>query len=427
MNIILYLATKYLKFKSSDRGLSRIAIIAFLTIVISSGAAVVILSAANGFHNNIRDNVMHKDAHIIVLGPGKGISDYEDYIEDISQIPGVEAVIPYFDRQALIKGRLNTWGSLIKAYPKKFYETDKIFKDKFKIIDGELDFSEPHSIVLGENLAMNLGATVGSWVYLTVYSEEYFSIQYKFQVAGLFTAGYAEYDANLSFITFEDAQEIFDAYGYAYGLALRVKKPMKVEEYMPKISKVCPYQKWHWKSLNRNNLIALENEKMLMQIILAFFFVVVSFNMLSTMIAMVLDKKQEIGILKAMGLKPGEALHVFLFDGFLIGNLGSALGIIFGLLITNTLNTILKGFEYIIDAVNWSAFYIANLFRPIPPPTHFEFFKSSVYYINEFPLDVQFFDIMFVIILSVVVSTLAVIIPAWKASKLRPVEVLRND
>ena len=318
MNIILYLASKYLKFKASDRGISAIAVIAFLSIVVSSAAAIVILAAANGFHSNLREKLMYRDAHIIILGPGRGIGNYEQYIDKILEIEGVEDAVPYFDRQALIKGRLNTWGALVKAYPGKFYETDREFSEQFRLIDGEFDFSSPHSIILGENLAINIGATVGSWVHLTVYSEEFFSLQYRFRVSGIFSAGFAEYDSTLAFMSFEDAQNVFDAVGYAYGIAVRVKDPMNVEKYMPLISEVCPYQKWHWKSLNRNSLIALENEKMLMQIILAFFFVVVSFNMLSTMIAMVLDKKEEIGILKAMGLKPGDALHVFLFDGFLI-------------------------------------------------------------------------------------------------------------
>ncbi len=427
MNSIVYLAAKYLNFKASDRGLSTIAVIALLTIVISNAAAVVILSAANGFHENFMKKLMTKDAHVTVLGPGKGIPDYESLILELKKVKGVTSVIPFFDKQALLRGRFNVWGSFIKAIPSDFYSRDTNFKSQFVVLDGKFDLSRPHSIILGDNLALNLGVSVGSFVYVTVYSDDFFSMQYKFRVTGIFSAGYAEYDSSLSFISFKDAQEIFESKGYAYGLAIQVKDPMRVEKYLSAIGKVCSYSKWTWKNTNRNNLIALENEKMLIYIILALFFMVVGFNILSTMIAMVLDKKEEIGILKAMGLKPGATLHVFLFVGFLLGSLGSLIGTALGLLITIGLNGILRGIEIYIDLINNLAYFMVFWVHPIPKPAAFHFFKSSVYYLTQFPIAIELNDLIFIVMLSVVLATLAVIIPARNASKMRPVEVLRND
>jgi lipoprotein-releasing system permease protein len=427
MNIVLYLSSKYLKFKANERGISAISVIALLTVVISTAAAIVILSASNGFHYSFMKKLMAKDAHLTILGPGKGIDNYQQYITEIGKIKGVTGVYPYADRQALLKGTLNTWGALIKGIPSNLYSQDADFSNQVKIVDGAFDFHDPMSIILGETLAENLGASIGSSVQVTVFSDDFGSLQYHFTVKGIFSAGYAEYDANLAFISFPDAQLIGDSIGYAYGLAIKVADPFNVEQYVKPIQKICPYHAWTWKTLNRNNLFAIENEKMLVYIILSFFFIVVAFNILSTMIAMVLSKKEEIGILKAMGLSPKKTLQVFLFDGFLIGAGGGTAGVVAGLFITSGLNDILHFIEHLVDFVNFSAYHLVHLIRPIPAPTKFEFFRQSVYYITQFPIQIQFGDIVFVMLLAVTLSTLAVIPPALKAARLRPVEVLRND
>lgn len=427
MNIVLYLATKYLKFKASDRGLSAIAVIALLTIITSSAASVVILSAANGIHNNFMQKLMSKDAHVLIMGPGKGIPNYGEYIQNLGKIRGVRTVFPFFERQALLKGNLNVWGSVVMGIPEDQYDKDPEYRKQFMVQDGKFDLKSPMSAVLGYNLALNLGVTVGSTVYITVYNESFFSVQYKFKVRGIFSVGHKEYDSSLAFISFRDAQFIFDASGFTYGIALKVEKPFEVEQYMRQIREVCPYSAFTWKSLHRNDLAALQDEKMLIMIILAFFFIVVGFNILSTMIAMVLDKKEEVGVLKAMGLKPNDTLQVFLMDGFLLGVFGSAAGILTGLLITVTLDNILHFIEIVVNFVNQMGYQLFSWVRPGRPPAEFEFFNSSVYYIDKFPMQIQFGDLAFVMLLSVLLSTLAVVVPAFKASRLRPVEVLRND
>ncbi|OHD53727.1 MAG: hypothetical protein A2Y33_07345 [Spirochaetes bacterium GWF1_51_8] len=426
MNIILYLAAKYLKFKASDRGISRIATIAFLTVMFSSTASVVILAGANGFHSNFKDKLMSRDAHITILGSDDGISNYQYYIDQISLVDGVEEVFPYFDIQGIMNGAVGEWGTFVKAIPADYPNKDDGFSKNFHLEEGTFDMSQPHSIILGNNLARNVGAAVGSYVFLVMY-DNLMPVKYKFKVTGIFTAGYAEYDSSLAFISFEEAQAIMGMPDNAYGLAVKVADPYEVDKYLPAISDVCPYTKYTWKNLNRNNLVALDNEKLLMQIIIFFFFAVVFFNILSTMIAMVLDKKEEIGILKAMGLKPGDAMHVFLFDGFFIGVLGGVLGILLGLIITISLNDILHAIEYAVDFVNISAHFVTSIFTPVPYPAHFEFFNSSVYYISGFPIKIEFGDLVFTALLGVTISTLAVVFPAWKAGKMRPVEVLRND
>lgn len=427
MNVIVYLATKYLKFKGTDRGISIISVIALLTIVVSAMAATVILSAANGMHYNYMDKLASKDFHAVIYGYGRGVPDYETLALELKKAPGVVDVVPFLDQQALIKGPLGTYGVMVKAFPREFYQNDREFRIRFALLKGEeTNASWRHAIFMGYNLADNLGVSVGDWVYLTLVNDDMLSLlQYKFRVAGIFEAGYAEYDTSLVFVNLEDALALED--NTRASLAIRVKDPFQIERWLPKIREISPFYVYSWKSLNRNNLVNIRNEKMMMRIILTIFFMVVCFNILSTMMATVLDKREEIGILKAMGLRPKSVMSVFLMDGFLIGVIGSAVGIFFGLFFALNLNNILHGIEAFVNFWNQVAYLTLRIFVVVKKPAKFEFFDPTAYYIREFPMRIQLEDLVVIMGLSVVCSMLAVIWPAYRAGKLRPIEVLRND
>ncbi len=427
MDIILYLSSKYLKFKASDRGLSVISVIALLTIVISCAAAIVILSAANGIHDNFMQKLMARDFHAEIIGPGRGIPNYENIIKNLLKIKGVTEVFPYFEKQVLFKGDYSPWGAMVEGMPVDIYTKDTDFSKQFKLNEGDYSFRRSKSVGIGYNLAINLGVGIGDTVGMMVYGDDFIPVEYRFRIASVFTAGQKDFDSSLAFISFDDAREIFNAGNYVNGIRLKVADPYNIEKYMPQLRKTAPYYVYSWKDLHHNDLAALQDEKMLINIILFFFFFVVAFNILSTMIAMVIDKKEEIGILKAMGLKPSGTLQVFLFDGFLLGVGGSLVGIIAGLLVTVTLNDILKLIEIVINFITSSGYSLARLIKPVEPPVEFQFFNSNVYYIDKFPIKILFGDIIFVMLLSVTLSTIAVIMPAMNASRFRPVEVLRND
>lgn len=425
MNIIYYLASKYLKFKAGDRGISAIAVIAFFTIVLSTAAGIVILSTVNGMHEDLYQRIMAKDAHILLLGPGEGIADYDTVISNLMTVPGVTSVVPFSDGQVLLKGASQVRGAALKAYPASFYTNDAQFASEIPVTSGTLDFSKRHSIVIGSVLATNLQAGIGTILWMIINNGAGgMGEQFPFRVTGIFQSGYEEYDENLVFISFRDSQEIYHSGGYAYGLAMKVADPDNVDAYLPVLAQKTSYYPWTWKRLNRNKLYSLENEKMLMMIILFVFFAVVFFNILSTMIAMVLDKREEVGILKAMGLRPREGLNVFLFDGFIMGAVGSLAGTVLGLFVCISMNPLLRIIEKSVNLVNWAAYYLAGWMVKSPKPAPYLMFGGEM---QKFPMLVQFGDILFVSALAVAVSVLAVVAPAWKAAKMRPVEALRHD
>lgn len=424
MNVVFYLSSKYLNFKGNERGISAVSKIAFFTVVVSTAAAILILSAVNGLHEDTLSRIMAKDAHTILLGIGKGISDYDEYVDDLLQLDGITFSYPYNESEALISGEHGVWGAEIKAYPAGTYSNDESIVEEFPLTDGAWDFSMPHGIVIGTSLATNLGVAVGDKVELIVYSDDSMGMQSPFLVVGLFNSGYGEFDKSLAFIEFSDSQEIFGNEGYAHGIAVKVEDPENIEDYYSTINSVCRYSQWNWKRLNRNKIYSLENEKMLMLIILFIFFCVVFFNILSTMIAMVLDKRDSIAILKAMGLAPQKTMSVFLFDGFLLGAFGSTVGILIGLFLAVSVNSILSGVEWIIDKINLLAYFLGGWITGAPRPETFRIFRGDM---QSLPILIQYGDILFVVLMAVFVSSLAVFLPANKAAKRRPVDSLRND
>ena len=429
--LLAYLASRQLRLRSNPdgsgrkTGISAVSAIAFLTILVGSAAGLATLSAVNGIHARFIEKLTAKDAHVSILGMGRGIPDYDKYLVRLRQIHGVRSAEPFFEGRALLKGN-ETWAASVMGLTPESLEKDSDFKRLFSVREGTLNLSKPSTILLGDQLAFRLGVTNGSIITLIVYRGDQTGDIYPFRVGGIFSLGFSEYDSVLSLISFSDAQRIYEFQGFAYGIGVKVDKPDQIEKYLPEIRKACPFFQYTWKTANRNNLFALKDEKLLIEIILVLFFLVVGFNILSAMLGLALDKKEETAILKAMGLHPGGALRLFLLDGFLLGVIGSLCGIFTGLALAQGLNGILSGIEILVNGLNSAGYYIASIFKHIDAPAPFAFFATGGY-VGKFPMVVEFSDIIFIVLLSTALSMVAVIPPAIRAARMRPVEVLRND
>ena len=429
MNWIIYLSSKYLNVKASERGISAISIIAFLGILFSCSGAIIILSIFNGLHDNFIKKIQTKDAHISILSPQNGISGYESLIKGLEKIKGIKSAYPFFEGQSLLKGNFNTFGSAVMGIPDTLYRSDLSFSNQFKMEEGSFDLRKPYSIVIGYNLAANLGVSVKDKVKLAIYNEEFFALEYEFIVTGIYTAGIKEYDVNLCFIPFSSAQIVWNRPEQSYGIAVKLLHPEDSDWLVKEVRAVIPeqYSVFTWKELHSGELNTYKDQKNLVMVVLFFFFVIVGFNILSTMMGMVLDKKTEIGILKAMGLTPGDTQKVFLINGFFLGITGSSAGVFIGIFFSSLMNDILRLIEITIDFFNRSSYSLTSGLIKIPKPEPFHFFDSAVYYIDKIPIKLELGDLVLVFIASTLLSCLAVIIPASRAGKFRPVEVLRKD
>ncbi|MGB9621202.1 MAG: ABC transporter permease [Brevinematia bacterium] len=427
--INLFVASRYVKLSGRD-ALSKISLVAFLSIFVGVATSIVVLSITNGFREDLKQKIVGKDAHIVVVGRGLGIKNYEEFSKSLKDsFSWVKDADPYYQGQGLVRvyGD-NILGSLIVGSTTNSIDR---YKKYFKLIYGDFNLSSG-DILLAETLAYNVGARVGTVVEVIVKPPtQDLPVVKKFKVKGIFSTGYGEYDSILSVISLEDAQKLFNVGKLAYGINVMVDDIDKVKEYKYQILNKYSgsFIVLTWQDTNRNLFEAMYNQKTIMIMILFLFFIVVSFGILGTMMSLSLDKKSEIAILKAIGMRSSDIVQVFVISGAFLGIIGSLSGIILGLLISINLESITLGLEDIINFFIFKVSYpIAKFINPITSyPEKFEFFKSNVYYIKSFPTKIEFLDLVLVSLFATTVSVIASLLPALRTSKLKPAEILRNE
>ena len=290
--------------------------------------------------------------------------------------------------------------------PEKELETTEILK---YIKEGSIKNLAPQDgipgILLGKELSRSIGAFTGDSVTVISPLGEIGPLGMlpkvkKFRVAGIFEVGMFEYDLNLVLTDMKPAQEFFGMDGDVTGIELRLSDIYKAPLVREKIQEKLPFPLYvrDWMQMNRNLFSALKLEKFAMFVILVLIILVASFNIISTLIMNVIEKKREIAILKAMGATNNGIMTVFMLQGMLIGIVGTLIGVTGGYLLS----------------------YVLNTYQIIKLP-------ADVYYLNHLPVKMEFFDFVTVSLSAIIISFIATIYPAWQAAKIDPVEPLRYE
>lgn len=427
---IIWVATRYVSLLNSDV-ISKISLITLISIIVGVAASIVILSITNGFREDLKEKMIGKESHISLIARGLGTPNYKTISSNlISSYPWIKDAQPYYTGQGIIRKYADIMsGIMVNGITK---ESLNRYKGTFKLIKGEFSIDK-RNILLAETLAHNTQSRVGDTVELIVKppKEEELPVVETFKVSGIFSTGYGEFDSVLTVMSLENAQKLFRVGNLAYGISISVDDVEKVNQYkyilLSKLNK--DFLVLTWQDMNRNLFEAMYNQKTVMIMILFFFFIVVAFGILGTMMSMVMDKKSEIAILKAIGMNSYDIMMIFMTSGAILGILGSFVGSVIGLLISVNLQNITIGIEHIVNFFLYNiAYQISRILNPYElMPEKFEFFKSNVYYIKSFPTKIEFADVAMISIFATGISVLAGAIPAYRASKLNPAEVLRNE
>ena len=229
-----------------------------------------------------------------------------------------------------------------------------------------------------------------------------------FKVVGFFESGMFEYDSNLAFISIYSAQKFFSMKGKVSGIEIRVEDIEQADQVAAEIQQSLgfPYYARDWMQMNKNLFSALRLEKIVMFIILILIILVAAFNIVSTLFMVVMEKNKEIAIMKSMGASQASIMKIFSYQGLIIGIVGTAVGCVGGFTVVPNLNEIVG--------------FIEDLFGITA-------FPSDVYYLDKIPSDIQYFDSFLIVVFSIVICFLASLYPAWRASRLDPVEGLRYE
>ena len=404
----LFLGMKYLKAKRKQRFISVITVISVLGVMVGVMALVVVLSVMNGFRADLMSKILGVNSHILVLSLTGPFSDYQKAAEKVDKVEGVIASTPFIYTQVMINNSGQVSGAVLRGVDPESAGAVVTFKSMIK--DGsitslgkKIDGMPP--IIIGGELAKQIGAHPGS--VITVISPEGKLTPLgrtpntrRFRVAALFDSGMYEYDASMIYISLKEAQDFLALGDKVTGLEVRVEDVYKSDKISRKVQKVLGYPYWtkDWKVMNRSLFSALKLEKFTMFVILTMIVLVGALNIISTLVMVVMEKTRDVAILRAMGASARSIMTIFMFQGLLVGVVGTFAGLASGL----GLCQLLAKYKFI------------NL-------------PADVYYISTLPVQVEVADVSFVAAAAVVISFLATLYPSWYASRLNPVESFRYE
>lgn len=422
MSYELFVSLRHLKAKRAQKFISLNTWISVGGVALGVMALIVVIAVMSGFGKDLRDKILGTNSHVVVTNIAQtGMTDYEAIIKTILQAEGVNAAAPFILNQVMLTFGSNSSGVVVRGVdPEREAGVSDLEKN---LIQGNLEMlevakaasgkSRRAGIILGKELAHRLRVQRGDTVSMISPASRVTPMGLVpkiklFQVVGFFESGMFEYDSNLAFISIHAAQKFFSMKGKVSGIEIQVKDIEKADQVAKEIQDNLgfPYYARDWMRMNKNLFSALRLEKIVMFIILILIILVAAFNIVSTLFMVVMEKSKEIAILKSMGATRTSIMKIFSFQGLIIGVTGTVIGCIGGFSIVPNLNEIVG--------------FIENLFGITA-------FPSDVYYLDKLPSEIQYFDSFIIVIFSILICFLASLYPAWRASRMDPVEGLRYE
>ena len=409
----LLLGLRYTRAKRRNGFISFISLSSMIGIALGVTALITVLSIMNGFQEELRDRILGMTAHMTINERNDQLEDWQSLYNQLINQPHVEGAAPNIMEQGMLTIGNKVKGVAIRGVLPEF--EGQVADIGNQMVFGSLDDLTPkkYKIILGSELAVSLGVSLGDKVTLIAPQGSVSPVGIvprikRFTVSGIFEAGMHEYDSGLAIIHIEDAKKVFK-YGDSVGaLQLKIDDLFKVGEVKDQLGQVVDkvlYMR-DWRQQHSNFFKAIEMEKRMMFIVLTLIIMVAAFNIVSTMVMVVTDKQSDIAVLRTIGATPMSVQMVFIIQGLVIGILGVILGLIGGLSLALNIDVIVPFIEQLLG---------------------FKFFPPDVYYISAVPSKLVWSDVWYIAGLSFILTLLATLYPARKASKVNPAEALRYE
>lgn len=409
----LLLSWRYTRAKRRNGFISFISLSSMIGIALGITALITVLSIMNGFQQELRERILGMTAHMTLTEVDDRLRDWKSLYQIVENQPRVLGAAPNIVEQAMLTGRGEVKGAMIRGIlPEQEGEVSKIGQ---QLTVGQLKGLEPKSyrIILGAELANSLGVSLGDKVTIIAPQGSVSPLGVvprikRFTVSGLFEAGMHEYDSGMAFIHIEDAQTLFKYGNKVSGLQLKIDDLFKVFEVRSNLAGQLPlgFYVRDWTQQHVNFFKAIEMEKRMMFIVLALIIMVAAFNIVSTMVMVVTDKQGDIAVLRTIGASPLNIQIIFILQGLIIGAIGVVLGLIGGISLAANIDVIVPFIEQLLG---------------------FEFFPADVYYISKVPSLIIWSDVYAVASVAFILTLLATLYPARRASKVQPAEALRYE
>jgi lipoprotein-releasing system permease protein len=402
-----FIALRYFKSKKKHGGISINTFISIAGVGLGVMTLITVLSVMSGFHEDLQSKILGVNPHIVTLNYKGRMKDHKEIREKINAVDGVVDSAPFIYGQVMLRSGNRAQGIIVRGVdPVSGTDTIEILQ-KLKVgsindLNGDMELP---GIILGRELLRHLALRVGDEIEMISPISEVGPLgmipkMKKFMVAGYFEAGMYEYDSNLAFINIRDAQKFFKYEDSVTGIEVKIVDLYNAGEVSDRIemSLGVPYYTKDWMEMNRNLFSALKLEKIVMFVILTLIILVASFNIISNLIMIVIEKSREIAIMKTMGATNRGIMMIFIVHGLIIGITGTIIGVMGGYGLCH----VLKTYKFI------------NL-------------PGDVYYLSYLPVKMSLFDFTVVPAAALLITFMATIYPSWQAAKLDPVEPLRYE
>ncbi len=373
-------------------------------------AMIVVISVMNGFEEDIQAKLLGTQAHIIISNYSGGIDDPQAIMSTAEQDHDVLGATPYLFSEGLISHAGSVSGVMIRGIDKE--TAPRVIQLADNITEGSLEELDNSGVILGQELARRSGISLGDTITLispsgTVTPLGMLPRSGSYIVQGFFSTGMYEFDSRIAYTTLEAAMSLLSK-ERPDGIRLKITDIYKADQVGQRLMKSLPYGHWArtWKDINRSLYAALKMEKTVLGIIMVFIIMVAAFNIVSTLIMLVMEKRKDIAILKSMGATTAQVLRIFIASGMAIGLTGTALGVLCGVALANNLDPVVAAVEFI--------------FRV-------EVMPKDVYYITGLPTKVVPFEVGMIAAGALLLSFISTIYPARQAAHQDPVEVMRYD
>jgi lipoprotein-releasing system permease protein len=411
----LFVGLRYLRAKRKNHFSSFISATSMVGIALGVAVLIIVLSVMNGFARELRTSILGVASHLQMTGMNNTLSNWQSVKSQIEVVPHVMAVAPYVQGQAMLSFGSAAQGTIVRGILP--VQEEKVAEFSKKMLAGKLEDlrAGEFNIILGADLAYSLGAQIGDKIVLLSPSGQVSPVgsmprMKQFKLVGVFQMGVQTYDAGLALIHMEDAAKLYRMEDNISGLRLKLDDPFLTTQLAPKIASLLSAQGSYylrdWVDENPNFFAALKMEKRIMSIIMVLVVAVAAFNIVSTLIMAVIDKRADIAIMRTFGASPRSIMQIFIIQGALIGLIGTLLGVTFGVLIAWNIDVIVP--------------FIENLFGV-------QFLAKDVYYISVVPSQLLWLDVTVIALTSFILSLLATLYPSYKASKINPAEALRYE
>lgn len=406
------IAWRYMRARRAEGFISVIAGFSLLGIALGVATLIIVLSVMNGFRIELLDRILGLNGHIAVVSRAGAVSDYNPLADRVRVVDGVLSVTPLVEGQILATSGGRSAGALVRGLtPEALAARPSIAGN---IRTGTLeDFQGTDAIVLGSRLARSLGVIVGDKVTLvspqgTVTAFGTVPRMQGYRVVATFEVGMFEFDNSFIFMPLAAAQQYFRLGETVSQLEIFVENPDNLLRQRVAIGSVLDpeHRLFDWQQANSSFFNALQVERNVMFLILTLIILVAAFNIISSLIMLVKDKGSAIAILRTVGASRGTIMRVFFIVGASIGVVGTLSGTALGLLFAHNIESLRRGLESL---------------------TGTDLFAAEIYFLSQLPAEVDSGEVVMVVGMALGLSVLATLYPSWRASRLDPVEALRNE